>query len=365
MDKIRVAMIANYLVKNGISNVIMNYCINMDKSKIDITIIVGTPVDPFYKKLCEENNISVVELPSRKGDTMAYYMALFKILSYKRYDIVHVHGNSATITVELLIAKLKGIKGRVAHCHNSTCSNIKIHKMLLPVFNRLYTHGFACSSLAGDWLFGRGKYDILPNGFTTEKFVFNPVKRIEMRKQLGLDDKFVIGTVARFNDQKNHPYLLKIFEAVAREKEDAYLVLVGAGPNLERIKKMIAIHPYKDRIIYYGETNHVEWLYNAFDVFVLPTKFEGLGIVFIEAQINGLPVITSNMVPPEVNIGNRTRFLPLDEDINRWKDAILNVEFIDRGSFAKEHEKEIDVYEIHSNANRLLECYIKLKRVID
>lgn len=361
MDKVRVAMIANYLVKNGISNVIMNYCINLDKSKADITIIVGTPVEPYYRELCKKNNIGLIELPSRKKDTVSYYMALFKEFSASKYDIVHVHGNSATITAELLIARLKGIKIRIAHCHNSTCDNIKIHKALLPIFNRMYTYGYACSSLAGDWLFGQDKYDILPNCFDTKKFLFNAAKREQIRKELCLEGKFVIGTVARFNDQKNHPYLLKIFESVAREREDAYLFLVGGGPNLGEIKKQIAEHPYKDRIIYYGETNRVEDIYNIFDVFVLPTKFEGLGIVFIEAQINGLPVVTSNKVPPEVNIGNRTRFIAISENnIEEWKNAIFNAEIIDRTEFFYKHEDEISVYDIKNNAGFLLECYEKM-----
>lgn len=361
MNKICVAMIVNDLNNNGISNVVMNYCLHMNKDLCKMTIIAGKPINDFFRIQCKESGIELVEMPERKVNTGKYYKTLWKELSGGKYDIVHIHGNSATISVELLIAKLNGIKVRIAHCHNSTCSNVKAHKILLPLFNRLYTHGFACSSLAGDWLFGNKEYDILPNGFITEKFFFDLEKRNKIRNELDLNDKFVIGTVARFNDQKNHPYLLKIFEAVAREKEDAYLVLVGGGPNLEMVKKLIEIHPYKDRIIYYGETNHVECLYDAFDVFVLPTKFEGLGIVFIEAQISGLPVITSNKVPPEVNIGNRTKFIALSEDIKEWKDAILNSEIIDRDDFAKTYKKEISVYDIRENVKVLLNYYLKFE----
>lgn len=350
-------MITNDLNNNGISSVVMNYCLNINHKSCHMSIICGNPVYSFYRELCFKFGIDLVELPERKKSAIRYYLSLFKELSPKKYDIAHIHGNSATITVELLIAKLRGIKVRIAHCHNSTCNNIWLHKMLLPLFKKLYTHGFACSSLAGDWLFGQGKYSVLPNGFNTDKFFYNEDKRREIRQELNLQGKFVIGTVARFNDQKNHPFLLKIFESVAAERADAYLLLVGGGPNLEMVKELIIKHPYRDRIIYYGETNRVEDLYNAFDVFVLPTKFEGFGIVFIEAQINGLPVVTSDRVPSEVNISNRTRFIALSDDVKEWKDAILNAEIIDRNNFFNKHRNEFSVYDIKNDANYLLECY--------
>lgn len=362
MNKIRVAMITNDLNNNGISNVVMNYCLNINKLTTDMTIIAGSPIYSNFRTQCKESGIKLIELPERKVDTKTYYHTLYRVLSNKKYDIVQVHGNSATITVELLIAKLKGIKVRIAHCHNSTCNNMKVHKILLPIFKRVYTHGFACSSLAGDWLFRKKPYTVLVNGFIISKFIFDGNKREEVRKELGLEDKYIIGTVARFNDQKNHSYLLKVFEAVAKEREDVYLLLVGAGPNLEFIKKLIVEHPYRSRIVYYGETSHAEYIYDAIDVFVLPSKYEGLGIVFLEAQINGLPVVTSDTVPREVNIGNRTVFLHLDDDVTEWKKEILNAQSIDRNSFYDEHDKEIQIYDIRKNADRLIGYYEEMLR---
>lgn len=157
--------------------------------------------------------------------------------------------------------------------------------------------------------------------------------------------------------KKNHEYLLQIFEEVASKRDNAVLLLVGNGPNLDKIKQKIEEHPYRDRIIYYGITDNVTELYCAMDAFVLPTKYEGLGIVFVEAQINGLPVITSDRVPREVDIAGNTKFLSLERGESLWANCILNVHRTNREQFYKANEKSIEKYDIYSNARRLEHIY--------
>lgn len=364
--KINIAYLTKDMTVNGITTVIMNYSKNLNKDKYNITIIAGSPVIGTYKEECTSLGIEIIELPQKIKSSKEYYKGIWRNLSKEKYDIVHIHGNSATITIELFIAMIKGIKVRIAHSHNSTCNNLLAHKLLYPIFNRIYTCGFACSELAGRWLFGENNFKVLANGFDTRKFIFNNKRRSKVRKQLGIEGKFVIGTVARFNDQKNHPYLLKVFEAVASEKDNAYLLLVGDGPDLDKIKYMIESHTYKDRIIYYGITNNVEYIYDAIDVFVLPSKHEGLGITFLEAQISGLVCITSDVVPHEVVLGNKIYFLPLEDDVSKWKDIILSAKSINREKFYEEYEDRINQYDINMNAIQLSKYYEeiqKLKRV--
>lgn len=345
---IRVAYITKNMPTNGITNVIMNYTSNIDKSEFKITIISGSPIEDVYREQCKKNKINIIELPDKITHSRQYYMSMWRTLG-KKFDIVHVHGNSATITVELVMAMLRGTKIRIVHCHNSTGDNIVVHKLLLPILKRVYSQGYACSKLAGNWMFQEKPYIVLPNGFDTKRFTFDSYKRNEVRKKLKVVDKFVIGNVARFNDQKNHPYLLKVFEHVAREREDAVLLLIGNGPDLDNIQALINKHPYNNRIIYYGITDHIEYLYNAMDVFVLPSKYEGLGIVFIEAQINGLPVVTSDRVPREVNICNRVLFLPLTDNVYSWSDAILNSQIINRNEVYEKYTEKISKYDIKKN----------------
>lgn len=359
MKKLKIAYLTKDMPINGISTVLMNYCGNLDKEKVEITVFSGPPIAHLYKKQCAELGIELVETPPKRQNSLAYYFTLLKKLS-RKYDIVHMHGNSATITIELMIALIKGIKVRIAHCHNSTCESQKAHKLLQPLFKKIYTYGFACSNLAGKWLFDDCRFDVLPNGFHTKRFLFDQEKRNEIRKELRLEDKYVIGHVGMFNKQKNHPFLLKVFEQVAKERNDAYLLLVGQGPDFDKISRLIEQHPFKQQIICYGTTDHVEYLYDAMDTFVFPSIHEGLGIVLLEAQINGLPCIASDVVPKEAMLGNRVSFLPLDADLDIWEKVILQDKSIDRTAFYEEHKKEIEHYDITHNSKELLSLYMNL-----
>lgn len=357
---IKIAYVTKNMASNGITNVVMNYGTKLDQSKFQLTIITGTPIElKEYSEKCRKYGIKIVLLPAKDKSAIAYYRALWRELK-NHYDIVHVHGNSAIITIEMMMAKFSGIKVRIAHCHNIMCDHTIAHKILRPVFKNLYTYGFACSMDAGKWLFRNGTFEVLPNAFQTERFVFNPTARTKIRKLLGIENNFVIGNIARFNDQKNHSYLLDVFEKVAQRKEDAILLLIGNGPNLEMIKNKIEKHPNKDRIIYYGVTDKIEELYSAMDVFVLPTKYEGLGIVFVEAQINGLPVVTSNRVPREVAMGNKIIFLPLESSQDLWCKTILQINVSDRKTFYETHYTDIMRYDIDCNVKRLENIYQKL-----
>lgn len=362
-EKISIAMVANNLDTNGISAVIMNYCKHIDKNKFDINIIAGSPISNIHRKDAKMYGIKIWELPSRKKESRKYYTDLYKIFRKNKIDIVEVHGNSATITVELLIAWLNKIKIRIAHSHNSTCMNQKIHKILYPVFNRLYTQGFACSEMAGKWLFHDNKFEIIPNGFNVEKFQYSQEARHYIRSKIGIqEDDFVIGHVGRFNYQKNQQFLLNIFEKIPDINSHAKLLLIGNGPDLDMIKSIVNRHPYRERIIIYGETDEIEKIYSAMDVFVFPSRYEGLGIVAIEAQISGLSCIVSDAVPKDILVGSNVWFYSLKEERMKW---ILGIEKHkkskeERKDFYKNNIKQIEAYDIKNNVKKLEKIYYNL-----
>ncbi|MDQ1143762.1 glycosyltransferase involved in cell wall biosynthesis [Bacillus sp. SORGH_AS 510] len=358
--KISVAMIANNLEVNGISSVIINYCSHLNLGKFMITILVGAAVTEINRKKCEELGIEVVELPHRKTNTLAFYRELNSELKKKRYDIAHVHGSHAAIAVELFLAWINGIKVRIAHSHNTTCTNMKVHKLMLPLFNCLYTNGFACGEEAGLWLFGKRKFNVVPNGFYTEKFSFNSSVRNEMRRELGLAGKYVLGHIGRFNDQKNHRFLLKVFESVAKKREDSVLLLIGKGPDFEAIKGIIAQHPYKERIIVYGESPTPERMYMAMDVFVFPSKFEGLPVTLLEAQIGGLPCVISDVITQEAILGDRVKSLSLNKNAAHWANEINSLKPQDREQFYSDFRVQIENYGITDCALKLEQKYISL-----
>ena len=356
-SKIRIAYITKNLVINGISTVILNYCKNINKEKFQITIIAGTPIADIYYKKFKEIGIKLVEIPSKTDNPGMYYWSLLRELSSKKYDQVHVHGNSATITAELLIAYLKGIKVRFAHSHNTTCNHVRIHCLLKPIFNRLYTYGFACSDMAGKWMFS-DRYVVIPNGFDIEMYKFNKEYREKVRKELNVKEyELLIGHVGRFNEQKNQTFLLELFKYIGKINPDSKLLLVGGGPDERKIREFVSKHPYQNRIKIYGESNEIQKLYNAMDIFVFPSRYEGLGIVLLEAQINGLQCVISDVIPKEAYITNNMTSLSLNH-INEWIDAISKIDLIKRENSKIDYEK-VKQYDIRENVKVLEKYYEK------
>ena len=270
MDKpIKIAMVANNLGLNGISTVIVNYCTHIDPNRFHIVLFVGEPVNPENKKKCLDAGAKFVLLPSKKKDPKAFFMALDRGLRGSNFDIFHVHGNGTVMSAELAVAKHNHIRHRIAHSHNTTSGHIKLHYLLRPVFDGLYTDAFACGEAAGHWLFQNKKFVVIPNGFDIEKFRFDTDIRSKVRRELGiLDDEFVIGHIGGFNHQKNQKFLLNIFNGLARRNDKVRLLMVGQGSSFGEISQLVANSPFRDRIILYGESTHPEELYSAMDEFL-------------------------------------------------------------------------------------------------
>lgn len=358
-DKISILMVANDMKMNGISSVIMNYTRNLNPELFEVCIAIGEPIEDVHLKELKNMGKKIWVLPNRKKNPIKFYIGLMKIFKAKIFDIIHVHGNSSTMAIELSIAKICGVKHRIAHSHNSTCGNMLRHNILKPWFDKVYTYKLACSTLAGDWIFGKSKFDVINNGFMVEKYRFESNKRTYYREKLNLNEKYVIGHVGRFNDQKNHPFLIKVFEKIAEKNKQAYLLLVGNGPNYNSIVDMISKSKYSNRIIVYGNSDDIAGLMSAMDIFLLPSKYEGLGIVLLEAQICGLPCITSEKVPKDTILGNNIKFLPIkSNDISIWSE---NVQM----QIINDKEREDFYYEYFSNIEKfdITKCVYKLEKI--
>lgn len=360
--KIKVAMVTNHFEITGISTVILNYCKVLDHDKLDLTILAGRPVSEENRKECEQNGIKLIELPSRHQESIGHYMGLWRAFKMNHYDIVHDHGNSSMMAIELTLARLAGCRITIAHSHNSFCPNLKIHKVLNPYFRKTYTKALACSLLAGDWLFGKNQFEVLPNGFHTNDFVFDADSRNKIRQELHIQGKYVIGHIGRFNDQKNQPYLLKIFEKVAAKRDDAVLVLVGTGPDFEKIQALTKANPYRDRIILYGTTKNTRAMYSAMDVFVFPSRYEGLPVVLLEAQISGLPCMISDRITREMDFGDIV-WESIDRDPEVWAEKICKMTTVgdaERKKYYLTHKEQIAEYDIENTVKQLDGIYQSL-----
>ena len=285
MKRMKILVIVNAVFGyDGISSVAMNYYLHQDKSRVAMDLLTINPIfDDLARVIQEDGNRSFV-LGSRNRNPFGYVLALTKIIKKYKYDIVHVHGNSATMAVELLAAKLAGCRVRVAHSHNTQCDHGKLNKLLMPLFSRLYTDCCACSKEAGEFLFGSRDCYVVNNGLYLPKYAFDEATRARIRKEKGLDGKFVIGHIGRFRFQKNQEYLVSLLKQIQEQEKDAVLLLVGEGETEAAVKQQAADLGFGDSVVFYGTTDHVNEVVQAMDVFAFPSRFEGLGIVAIEAQ---------------------------------------------------------------------------------
>lgn len=359
MSKLKVLMITGGLGHEGISHCIMNYLLNIKTGDVQIDLCVAGPYNQELIDQLKKAGITCYTLPSRNQQTLKYFFEEIYLIRKNHYQIVHINGNSATMAIDLLGAWLGGCKIRIAHSHNSTCTHINADKLLRPLFYMLCTHGFACSKLAGDWLFKDGKYTVVENAVPFDNYSYDPEARYRVRKscKIGVDN-FVFGHIGCFNEQKNHSFLLEVFHQFCQKEYDgsSRLLLVGEGSLMEQIKEKADSLGIADKVIFYGTTNHVADVLSAMDLFVFPSIFEGLGIVMLEAQLNGLPCLASDRVPQVVKISSDCSFIPLTTE--EWLEAIDKVSVKNDRSFKR--TQQADRFDITVQARKLQDIYMEM-----
>ena len=199
-----------------ITTVIMNYYRNMDKTDMTMDFVVPNEISNEYREEIENNNSRIYKV-NRKGNIPKYMMELYQLMKNNGYDIVHIHGNSSTMLIELIPAVLAHIPVRMVHSHNTTCSHLWLHRLLLPVFNKCYTERLACGYDAGKWLYGEKTFFELKNGIDLQNYKYNEEVRKVYRKKINAEEKIVIGHVGNFIEQKNHEFLIDAFASLIKE----------------------------------------------------------------------------------------------------------------------------------------------------
>ena len=247
----------------------------------------------------------------------------------------------------------------IAHSHNANQDkNLKYLVKLIAKKNicKYSDHLFACGKEAGEWMFKTSDFEILNNAIDTKRYIYNEEKSLEMKEKLGVTDKFVIGHVGRFRFQKNHSFIIDIFKEVCKKEPNSTLLLVGDGPLEEEIKKKVDDLGLLDKVKFLGARDDVNDLMQAMDIFILPSLYEGFGIVLIEAQASGLKCVISDSIPTDAIITKKVKRLSLDDDISIWVEEILS-----NKSERKEGIKDIEKskYDITSNAKWLENFYVE------
>ncbi len=259
----------------------------------------------------------------------------FRFLKKNPYKVIHIHSDTAwKLLIYAIPAKLAGIKKIIVHAHSSNINGdhrmLKLfcHRMakpIVPLFADIYC---ACSDFAAKWMYPDrllAKVVFMKNGIDTEKYKFNDQERKNIRTQLGMaDGDFVIGTVGNFSYQKNPGYIIKVFEEFYSMRSSSKLLFVGDGADRSRVEKEIAAKEYKNNVIFYGYTREVHKVLNAFDVFILPSRFEGFPVCAVEAQANGLPCVLSDTITKQCKLSEKCVFMNLSDMPARWAEKLRN-----------------------------------------
>lgn len=343
----------------GITSVIMNYYRNIDKTIFQFDFVIGRGIENWVKEEIISSGGSVYELSSRDKKTLNYIKELSKIIKSNKYEIIHVHGNSGTMYLDLHIAKINGVPVRIAHCHNSTCKHKLIHYILKPFLNREITHAFACSDLAGKWIYNK-PYTVINNGIQVERFLFNEKIRKKYREELDIKDNFVLGNIGHFSYQKNHEFLLDIFYEVFKLNSKSKLMLIGDGKLREEIINKIKKLGLEESVLILGKRDDADKLIQAMDIFVFPSRFEGLPVALIETQASGLKCIVADTITREAQITGRVEYISLDEKGEYWAEKIVNIKspYIRDDVYSKFINSK---YNIKNETEKLKEIYLKIK----
>lgn len=326
MKKIKVLhVITGGLRREGISSTQLEFFKNMDLSKFEIYVAAVHNNEKEMIEEFERYGCNVIEFPDRQENVAKYFHAMVREIGKIKPDILHVHGSSAIMSIELLAAKISGVKIRIAHSRNTKADREKLDKVLRPLFNRLYTDAFACGEDAGRWLFGNRPFTIIHNGKDFQKFVYNERLRNEKRAELNLQDKIVVGHVGRINFQKNHHYLIKMFSSFKKTYPNAVLYLMGDGPLKEELVGEIKDSKLDDSVVLAGSVDDVANRLQAMDIMVFPSRFEGLPNVVLEWQAEGLPCLISDEITPECAPSKLVKFASIKDSPDVWADTMAEM----------------------------------------
>lgn len=363
---LRVLHSVSNMARAGIETILMNYYREMDLSQIQFDFLANKPDPGEYDEEIRGMGGRVFVSPGLNPlHYPRYKRFVAEILKESpEIRIVHAH-NEAMGYYALQSAKDAGIKVRIAHAHSTRI--IRDYKYPLKIVCKKLIPGAAtdywgCGRDAGIFYFGEKRWEesgfILHNAIDVSRFAFRKQARQRLRQSYGLENCFVIGHVGRFNVAKNHSRLLDIFAAVLKILPDARLVLIGVGELEEAVKDKAAKMGIMDKVLFLGQMSDVSDWYQAMDCFVLPSVFEGLPVVGIEAQAAGLPCFLSERVTDEVLLSDKVCRISLEEDDGTWAGTIL-----EKSRSVNDRDQGAAIvtaagYDIHKEARKLQNIYL-------
>lgn len=365
-EPIRIAQVIGKWLGGGVEAVIMNYYRHIDRNIIQFDFICDSDSTNIPYDEIKKLGGKVILIPPYQK-IFKYEKELIRIFKENNYIIVHSNINALSV-FPLRAAKKAGVPIRIAHSHST--ANKKewkktFIKSVLRPFSKVYaTHYFACSELAGRWLFGnktfdRGKVTIINNAIDVDKFKFDKKMRNNKRKEFGIKEStLVVGHVGRFVAQKNHTFLIDIFYEFLKENDDCLLLLIGQGPREKEIKDKVKTLGIENKVIFLGQRNDVADIYQAMDIFLFPSLYEGFGMVLIEAQCSGLPCVASTKVPFDSKISNNIVFVNLQSGSKTWKESSMDL--IIENSERNNKQLDLSKFKIEIESKKIVSIFTNL-----
>lgn len=305
----------------GVETFLMSYYRNINKKdyRFDFVTVYDNMV--FADEIRKKGG-KVYKVTNFMRNPFKYSKEIEDILKNENYDTVYVNMLSAANTIPLKLAKKYNVSNIVCHSHNSNTPNSFLKKVLHKINKKKIlkyaTCLVACSKKAGNWMFDDKKFIVLNNAIDCKKFSFNNDIRNEIRKKHKIENsKIVIGHIGRFSEQKNHPFILEIIRESKKLNKNVMFILIGDGEDKEKIVNEINEEKLNDYTLILNGLQDVYKYYNVFDTFILPSKFEGLPIVGIEAQANGLNCLFSSNITRELKMNDNVEFLEIDDPV-KW-----------------------------------------------
>ena len=361
--KIKVFIAGMYDNPGGIERITFDYVSRIKNENIEFFFL------NIYDKMCYQDELEkmgckIFSLPSPKKKLFVFVLEYLKLCENEKFDIIHINMLSAANILPLLCAKISGCKNIIVHSHNA--STVGFYRHVLHFTNKFFVklfanHYFSCSNAAAKFMFGNKKnVEIIRNAIDISKYKFDVENRKNFRKKINLpQNSILIGHIGRFEKQKNHKFIIRVFNEIFQKNANAFLILIGGGYTMKSIEKLVKKLELAKRVIFYGKTNNTAEIYSAMDLFLLPSFFEGLPVVGIEAQCNGLPVLASTGISAEIQITDLVCRLDLSDGEREWADKSQEMlsRTYERNLFAKEVEKA--GYNIEEKVKNLADLYVE------
>lgn len=353
----------------GVDKLVYDYCLHMDRSKVQFDFLIYQYVDEgIYERELTGLGCRIYRIPVFKASPGKCLREMKRVVKQGKYDVVHTQRGSRGLFV-LYFAKKYRVRRRIAHSHiayeavgkGKKCINRLVSYLTMGKATELAACGRdAAIYMWGKRAFERGKVRIIRNAIDTKAYAFSPEIRKELRQKMGLGERLTIGIVGRLSAQKNYPFLLRVMKELQNSSMDAVLLIIGRGEEEERLQKLARELGVWEHVVFMGIRTDVPRLLNVMDIFALPSLYEGLPVVLLEAQANGLPALISDRITDEMKVTDLITALPVGENCESlWAGRLWQMESSARRRAGYAEQVALAGYDINAEAKKLEEYYLR------